>query len=49
LGLFTTKYGSDLWLEDGSFLRFDNLTIGYKFDLKDIKYISGLRVVCNRQ
>ena len=44
LGLFTTKYGSDLWLEDGSFLRFDNLTLGYRFDLKGIKYISGLRV-----
>jgi iron complex outermembrane receptor protein len=44
LGLFTSKYGSDLWLEDGSFLRFENLTVGYRFDLKDMKYISGLRV-----
>ena len=43
-GLFTSKYGSDLWLEDGSFLRFENLTMGYKFNLKDMKYISGLRV-----
>ncbi len=44
LGLFTSKYGSDLWLEDGSFLRFENLTIGYRFNLEKLKYISGLRV-----
>lgn len=44
IGLFTSKYGSDLWLEDGSFLRFENLSIGYRFHLKDIKYISALRV-----
>ena len=43
-GLFTSKYGSDLWLEDGSYLRFDNLSIGYRFNLADIKYISALRV-----
>ena len=44
LGLFTTEYGSDLWLEDGSFLRFENITVGYRFDVKKIKYISALRV-----
>ncbi len=44
LGLFTSKYGSDLWLENGSFLRFDNFTIGYRFNLKEVKYISALRV-----
>jgi iron complex outermembrane receptor protein len=44
LGLFTSKYGSDLWLEDGSFLRFENLTVGYRFDMKNLKYISGLRI-----
>jgi iron complex outermembrane receptor protein len=43
-GLFTTQYGSDLWLESGSFLRFDNFSIGYRFDLSNNKYISGLRV-----
>jgi len=43
-GLFTTQYGSDLWLESGSFLRFDNFSIGYRFDLSNSKYISGLRV-----
>jgi TonB-linked SusC/RagA family outer membrane protein len=44
LGLFTTEYGSDLWLEDGSFLRFENLTMGYRFNVQNIKYISSLRV-----
>ncbi|MES2776820.1 MAG: TonB-dependent receptor [Bacteroidota bacterium] len=44
LGLFTTKYGSDLWLEKGDFLRFDNLNIGYRFSTKNIKYIDALRV-----
>lgn len=44
LGLFTTKYGSDLWLENGAFLRFDNLNVGYRFSTKNIKYIDALRV-----
>ncbi|MBC7886460.1 MAG: TonB-dependent receptor [Ferruginibacter sp.] len=44
LGLFTTKYGSDLWLENGAFLRFDNLNIGYRFNTKNSKYIEALRV-----
>ncbi|MEJ7681576.1 MAG: TonB-dependent receptor [Segetibacter sp.] len=44
VGLFTSKYGSDLWLENGSFLRFDNFTVGYRFNLKDVKYISALRI-----
>ncbi len=44
LGLFTTQYGSDLWLEDGDFLRFDNLNIGYRFNTKNIKYVDALRL-----
>lgn len=43
-GLFTSKYASDLWLEDGSFLRFDNLTFGYRFDTQKLKYISNMRL-----
>lgn len=42
-GLFTSKYGSDLWLEDGSFLRFENLTVGYRVNTQKLKYVSGLR------
>lgn len=44
LGLFTTQYGSDLWLENGSFLRFDNLSIGYRFNTRNIDFIDALRV-----
>ena len=44
LGLYTSQYASDLWLEDGSFLRFENLTMGYSFPLKEVKYIESLRL-----
>ncbi len=44
LGLFTSQYGSDLWLENGGFLRFDNLNIGYRFNIRNIKYIEALRI-----
>jgi TonB-dependent starch-binding outer membrane protein SusC len=43
-GLFTSPFASDLWLEDGSFLRFENLTFGYNFNTKQLKYISNLRL-----
>ena len=44
LGLYTSKYASDLWLEDGSFLRFENATLGYRFDTKQWKYFRSLRL-----
>lgn len=43
-GLFTSQYGSDLWLENGAFLRFDNFSVGYRFNLSSVKYIDALRV-----
>jgi len=43
LGLYNSKYGSDLWLEDGSFLRFENVTVGYNYVVKDSKYIDSVR------
>jgi TonB-linked SusC/RagA family outer membrane protein len=43
LGLYTSQYGSDLWLEDGSFIRLDNATIGYNLQLKEVKYIDSIR------
>ena len=36
------SYASDYWLEDGSYLRLDNLTIGYRFGINN-KFISGIR------
>ncbi|WP_264564330.1 SusC/RagA family TonB-linked outer membrane protein [Flavobacterium sp. N3904] len=44
LGMYTTQYVSDLWLEDGSFIRFDNFTLGYNFLFTDVKYIESLRL-----
>lgn len=43
LGLFTTQYGSDLWLEDGSFVRLENVTAGYIFQ-PDYEYIDSIRL-----
>jgi TonB-linked SusC/RagA family outer membrane protein len=43
LGLFTSQYGSDLWLEDGSFIRLDNTTVGYNYKLKESKYVDTIR------
>lgn len=44
LGLYTSQYGSDLWLEDGSFLRLENVTAGYSFNFQNVKYIESLRL-----
>lgn len=44
LGLYTSQYSTDLWLEKGDYLRFDNLTIGYTFDTSKIKNIEKLRL-----
>jgi len=43
-GIYTSEYGTDLWLENGSFLRFENLMVGYRFDVKNSRYINGLRL-----
>ncbi|WJS95932.1 TonB-dependent receptor [Flavobacterium johnsoniae] len=42
-GIYTSPYGSDLWLEDGSFVRLENLTAGYTFRFTD-KYIDTIRL-----
>ena len=44
LGIASSQYGSDLWLENGSFLRWQNMSVGYRFDLKNVKYINALRL-----
>ena len=43
LGLFTSQYNSDLWLEDGSFVRLENVTVGYSFEFADSKYLDSMR------
>jgi len=44
LGIYTSQYGSDLWLEKGDFIRLENATVGYSFNFKEVKYIEALRV-----
>ena len=43
-GIHSTPFGSDEWLESGNFLRFENLSFGYRFNLTNVKYISAFRV-----
>jgi len=42
-GIYTSPYGSDLWLEDGSFIRLENVTAGYTFRFTD-KYVDNVRL-----
>lgn len=44
LGIASSQYGSDLWLESGAYLRFENLALGYSFNLNNNKFIKALRV-----
>jgi TonB-linked SusC/RagA family outer membrane protein len=44
LGIHSTSFSSDEWLQSGAFLRFENLSFGYKFNVTGWKYISALRV-----
>jgi iron complex outermembrane receptor protein len=44
LGIQSSQYGSDLWLESGNYLRWENLSFGYRINLTNVKYINALRV-----
>jgi TonB-linked SusC/RagA family outer membrane protein len=44
LGIHSTSFSSDEWLQSGNYLRFSNLSFGYRFKLTDNKFISSLRV-----
>ncbi|OYX24479.1 MAG: SusC/RagA family TonB-linked outer membrane protein [Flavobacteriales bacterium 32-35-8] len=39
----SAQYSSQ-WIEDGSFLRLDNLSVGYTFDVDKVKFIKKARV-----
>jgi len=43
-GIYTSPYASDMYLEDGSFLRLENVTAGYNFRFTDVKYIESVRI-----
>ena len=40
---------SDYYLEDGSYLKLDNITVGYTFRFKENKYIQSLRLYATGQ
>lgn len=42
-GIRTSPYASDIWLEDGSFIRLENVTAGYSFRFTD-KYVDSIRL-----
>ena len=42
------KTFSSRWIEDGSFLRMDNLTLAYEFDVKD-SFLSRAQIYCTAQ
>ncbi|NVN19063.1 SusC/RagA family TonB-linked outer membrane protein [Muricauda sp. HICW] len=44
LGLYTSQYGSDLWLEDGDFVRLENVTASYTINTDKLDYIKSLRI-----
>ncbi|HYF69165.1 MAG TPA: TonB-dependent receptor [Ohtaekwangia sp.] len=44
LGMRTSQYASDVWLEDGSFFRLENVTVGYTLPVQNIKYLERVRV-----
>ena len=47
---YTNKeHFSDFYLEDGSYIKLDNLTVGYTFKLRENKYVDKLRVYLTGQ
>lgn len=48
-GIMEAPQPSSRWLENGSFLKLDNLTLGYQFNVDKIKEISQLRLYVTGQ
>lgn len=48
-GIMEAPISSSRWLESGSFLKLDNVTIGYQFNVEKIKGISKLRIYATGQ
>lgn len=44
LGLYTSQYGSTLWLESGDFVRLENITAGYNIKTDNFKFIESIRL-----
>lgn len=48
-GIFEAPVASSRWIEDGSFLRLDNATLGYNLNVSGLKYFSSARVYLSGQ
>ena len=49
-GVYTNKkYFSDYYLEKGSYVKLDNITLGYNFKIKENKYVRALRLYATGQ
>jgi len=48
-GIMEAPQPSSRWLENGSFLKLDNLTIGYQFDMSNFEHIGQLRLYATGQ
>lgn len=49
-GIYSNKkYFTDYYLEDGSYLKVDNFTVGYNLPLKNNKYLQSLRLYATAQ
>lgn len=48
-GIMEAPQPSSRWLENGSFLKLDNLTLGYQFNMENIKEIGQLRLYVTGQ
>lgn len=48
-GIMEAPQPSSRWLENGSFLKLDNLTVGYQFNMEKIKEIGQLRLYVTGQ
>ncbi len=49
IGLKTSPVYNSYYIEKGSFLRLDNASLGYSFDVSKLKGISKLRLYCTAQ
>ncbi len=48
-GIMEAPQPSSRWLENGSFLKLDNLTVGYQFNMEKVKEIGQLRLYVTGQ
>jgi len=48
-GIFEAPMASSRWIEDGSFIRLDNATLGYTFNVESLNFINSARIYVTGQ